>query len=282
MLDFPIVDSHVHLWDPTTFPTPWLSTIPQLNSRHLVTDYMSAMESYKVESFVFVECTRGTGTSEAIIVSKMANQFPALKAIVAWAPIETGNVVSERLYELSKISKVKGIRRLLEFETNPEFCLKKAFLEGLKTLEEYDYSFDICISHSQLPQVIKMVDKFPDIRFILDHCAKPDIQHKKIDFWSCNMKQLALNKNIYCKISGLINCAAPYSWVLDDIKPYYDIVMEYFGIDHVLYGSDWPMSKLATTKNNWLTNLELLTGDLTYEEKRLLFSDNAKKVYKIN
>jgi len=284
MLDFPIVDTHVHLWDTERLHYPWLEGIPALNRPFLLSDYRKACGSVEIETMVFVQCEAefNQGMDEVGLALAMAEGEPRLEGIVAWAPMEMGAQCREYLARLvAKSPLIKGVRRLIQSEPAPEFCLRESFLECLQCLPDYGLSFDICISHEQLASTITMVRRCPDTSFVLDHIAKPDIKSGMLDPWRQELSELARLPNVVCKISGLVTEANTENWTRDDLKPYIDHVIECFGFDRVMYGGDWPVSTQATDYARWVKTLAWAVAGSSEAEKRKLFRDNAVRVYRL-
>lgn len=282
MVDFPIVDTHVHLWDPNHLRYSWLDDIPLLNQQYLLEEYRRACGAVQVEQMVFVqcECDAGQHVQEAEWVSGLARQDGRIRGIVANAPLERGAAVDEDLGTLARIPLVKGIRRLLQSE-DADFCLQPGFIEGVRLLPSHGLSFDICIFHPQLANAIEFVRLCPGVSFILDHIGKPDIKNQVFDPWKDELKILAEMPNVYCKVSGLVTEADMEHWTPVDLKPYIDHVIACFGIDRVMYGGDWPVAFQATEYPRWVETLSRATSGLSDAERRKLFHDNAIAFYRL-
>ena len=177
MDNFPIVDTHVHLWHPKQLRYPWLKQVPALNRPYLLDDYSAAHENLEIESIVFVQCDThpDDGLKEAAWVTSLVAAEPRIRGIVAWAPLEEGEKVEPFVEKLAEEHLVKGIRRLIQGES-VDFCTQPKFVDGVKTLARYGLSFDICVFHPQLANAIRLVEQCPHVQFILDHIGKPDIK----------------------------------------------------------------------------------------------------------
>lgn len=283
MEKFPIVDTHVHLWHPKQFRYPWLKQVPLLNKPYLLKDYSAAHENLEVESIVFVQCDvhPDDGLKETAWVTSLAAIEPRIRGIVAWAPLEEGKQVAPFVEKLAEDTLVKGIRRLIQGES-VDFCVQPNFVNGVKTLARYGLSFDICIFHPQLTNAIRLVEQCPNVQFILDHIGKPDIKNQLFEPWKQEIKTLADFPNVYCKISGLVTEADHENWTAIDLQPYIEHVIECFGFDRVIYGSDWPVSTLASDYPRWVQTLQEAVSGCTPEELKKLFHDNAIKFYRLH
>jgi len=281
MPDFPVVDTHLHVWNPTHLRYPWLDNIPLLNKPYLLADYNRACGSVNVEKMVFLqcECDFSQFLDEAEWVTQLSREDSRLQGIVPWAPLEKGDSAQADIEKLASNPPIKGIRRIIQFEPDIEFCLQPNFVKGVQLLETFGLHFEICISHIQMANTIKLVQQCPNVRFILDHIGKPDIKNHVLDPWRQEIKTLAGLPNVWCKISGLVTEADHQKWTRDDLKPYIDHVIESFGFDRVMYGGDWPVAFQATEYPRWVETLEWAVSGSSETELRKLFRDNAIKFY---
>jgi L-fuconolactonase len=175
----------------------------------------------------------------------------------------------------------RGIRRLIQNQSDPDFCIQPKFIEGLKLLPKYDLVFDICIFHHHLPNAIKMVRQCPEVRFVLDHIAKPAIKAGISDPWRQHMKELAALPNVTCKISGVSTEADHQNWTREQLKPYIAHAIDAFGFERCMYGGDWHVLELAGTYPQWVEVVDWVIEGATSEEKRKLYRDTATRVYRL-
>lgn len=284
MLPFPIIDTHLHLWDPGYLRYPWLDNIPLLNQPYLLADYNRACGPVQVEKMVFLQCEVDFAQfrEEAAWITSLAQQDPRIAGMVPWAPLEKGDAAQADVEQLLAANPlIKGVRRIIQFEQDPEFCLQPGFVRGVQLLAAYNLSFDICISHHQLANTIKFVAQCPNVQFILDHIGKPDIKAQLFDPWRAEIKLLAGFPNVWCKISGLVTEADHQRWTRADLKPYIDHVISCFGFDRVLYGGDWPVAYQATEYPRWVETLTWAVQGCSEQEVRQLFYENAVKFYRL-
>src|SRR5581483_956667 len=169
MPDFPIVDAHVHLWDPERFRIPWIDDSDLLNRRYLLDEYRAHTAGLAIAGMVYLQVDVAPAYSllEAQFVADLARADPRIQGIVAWAPLEDGTRARSYLDALVKISPlVKGVRRIVQGESDPSFCLRPDFVRGVQLLPEYGLSCDICIYHPQLAATVELVRQCPDVQFI--------------------------------------------------------------------------------------------------------------------
>jgi L-fuconolactonase len=279
--DFPITDTHVHLWDPAKLRYGWLSG--DLTRPHGLPEFDTARGKITVGSIVFVEAGAHAddALAEAEWVTTLAAKEPRIKAIVANASLEKGDAVEPHLESLARLPLVRGVRRLLQGESDARYCLRPSFVEGVKRLPRHNFSFDICIKHWQLAAAVELVRACPDVTFILDHIAKPDIKAGTLEPWRTEMKRMAEMPNVWCKMSGLVTEADYAKWTPDDLRPYVEHVIACFGWKRTFFGSDWPVVTLASPYVRWAETLWNLIGEASVDEKRALFTENGKRAYRL-
>lgn len=284
MPDFPIVDSHVHLCEPSRFGYGWTKNAPALNRQVLPDDFTKAAGPVRVDKFVFVEVDVDypQHLGEAEWVQGLSRKDERLVGMVAALPLEKGKAIEGELVQLRENTVLKGIRRLIQNQPDPDFCIRPQFIDGLKLLAQHDLPFDICILHHQMPNVIKMVRSTPDVRFVLDHIGKPGIKAGVFDPWRQQLRELASMPNVHCKISGVITEADHKNWTREQLKPYIAHAVETFGFDRIMYGGDWHVLELASTYPEWVDIVDWVTEGATPEERRKLFRDNAIRFYRLD
>jgi L-fuconolactonase len=280
---FPIVDTHLHIWDLSRLRYAWLDKIPLLNRNHLIEDYRRACGPVAVAKMVFLqcECDFAQFQAEADWVTEVSRIDPRIRGIVPWAPLEKGEAAGDSLSKLAANPLVKGVRRIIQFEADREFCLKPDFVRGVQALHAHGLSFDLCINHRQLAHTINLVRQCPNVRFILDHIAKPDIKAGLLDPWRAELRELSRIENVWCKMSGLVTEADHGKWKPADLKPYIDHVVECFGFDRVMFGGDWPVSTQASDYPRWIATLDDALRGCTPDELHRLYVRNAESFYRI-
>jgi L-fuconolactonase len=283
MPSFPIVDTHLHIWDLGRLRYPWLASVPKLNRNHLIEDYHVARGTVQVEKMVFLqcECDPSHFQEESDWVTEVSRVDPRIRGIVPWAPLEKGDAAEEAVARLASNPLVKGIRRIIQFEPDPEFCLRPDFVRGVQLLPRHGLNFDICINHTQLANTLKFVRHCPEVRFIMDHFAKPDIKSGLLDPWRAEMRELASMPNVWCKLSGLATEADHANWTAADLRPYIEHVINCFGFDRVVFGGDWPVSTQATDYPRWVATVDDSLKGASADELQRLYVRNAEAFYRL-
>ncbi|MEO1314468.1 MAG: amidohydrolase family protein [Pseudomonadota bacterium] len=276
----PIIDSHLHLWDPSALRIPWLEDVPSLNRRFDLSDFDAAIEDLDVEALVFLECDVAPDArhAEAEIASKVD---PRVRGVVASAALERGAAVEDELAPLTELSNLRGIRRLLQGEADPAFCLRPEFLEGVRTLGRFGLSFDICVKHTQLESVVSLAQQCPDVPMVLDHLGKPDVRTAALEPWATQIRALSRCPNVWLKMSGLATEADHANWTREQLRPYILNALEAFGCDRTMFGGDWPVATLAIGYRQWIETLDWAVGELSETDERQLYRDTAAAFYRL-
>lgn len=277
-----IVDSHIHFWNPDQLQYDWLASVPAINRAFLPADLAQQAAAANLQKIVFVQCDCIPAHSLAEVewVSALASREPRIEGLVAFAPLEHGDAVRGHLRQLAGFPLVKGVRRLIQSEA-AGFCIQPQFVRGVQLLAEFGFSFDICVFHHQLGDVLQLVAQCPDVAFVLDHGGKPPIKAGVREPWQAQLSELAQLPNVSCKISGLVTEADLENWTPAALQPYVEHIISVFGPDRVMYGGDWPVSLLATTYQTWLETVDQLTARMAETDKQKLFYQNAVNFYRL-
>ena len=279
-----IVDSHVHFWDPEVLHYPWLTGVPPLHRAFLPRDYAAATGQIPIGRMVFVEanCRADEAGREVEFVERLVRAEPRLAGIVAFVDLAQGigtreSGLGKTLDALSRSPRVKGMRQNIQGQP-AGFCRQPAFVEGVREVGRRGLVFDLCATHDQLGEVVDLVRDCPVTRFVLDHCGKPAIRDGGFEAWSADVTRLAAYENVCCKLSGLLTEAGA-TWCLEDLVPYAARVVECFGSERVLYGSDWPVLTLAGDYGSWYGFTQRFTQGWSVAERSGFYADNAARVY---
>jgi predicted TIM-barrel fold metal-dependent hydrolase len=278
-----IVDTHQHLWDPENLSYAWLKPFPTLNRPFRMADYLDAARGLDIEKSVHVEADVDQPlmleeTRHLLALADRADN--PLEGIVACARPEDSEF-RDYIEQIIGHPKLKGIRRILHTQPD-ELGQGKTFVENVRSLATYGLSFDICVLARQLPIAISLVRQCPSVNFILDHCGVPQVKEKALDPWRERIRDISQYPNVTCKISGLVAYADPEHWTLNDLRPFVEHVIQCFGWERVLFGSDWPVCTLSATFVRWVDALKILTESAGAANQEMLFHDNAVRVYRLS
>lgn len=276
-----VLDAHVHLWDTGLLRYPWLDEMP-LPRRVDATALTAAADPVGEFVLVQADCAADQALAEVAWLSEQAALLPAVRGIVAYAPLHDPVAAAAHLRELRRFPLVVGVRRLFQDEP-PGFITEPALRAGVAQLAAEDLVFDICVREPQLGEVVALVHDLPDVRFVLDHLGKPQVGADPTG-WRCEMRALAELPNVACKLSGLMTEVVAGSGGPGEIRPYLEYALEVFGPRRCLYGSDWPVLTLAGSYPQWrntvLDVVDGLTGGRTGAQAQAVLHGNARKTYR--
>ena len=289
MPNFPIIDTHLHVFDHTRLKYTGFEGNPLFARNYHVEDYRRDCGDVEVEAMVFLECyadftpERGQYIEEILFVEDEARRDPRLKAIVPMAPLEWGSRVEPMLAEMvEKHPAVRGIRRIVEFDADPRaLTLSDSFVAGVNLLEKFGYHFEINVNHTQMDIVREFVKRIPNVKLILDHCGKPGIAEGAIAQYRDDVRELSRHPNLWIKLSDLPVEADWARWTDADLRPYIDATIDAFGIDRTIYAGDYPVCLQATTLPRWVEVLDRALAGLPEVDLRKFYRDNANQFYRL-
>jgi L-fuconolactonase len=273
------VDTHVHFWKYNKERDGWITD----NMRILQQDYLpqtisSTLKRNDIDGCIAVQASQAE--VETLFLMELSKTHDIIKGVVGWVDLQKENI-EERLRYFSQYPIIKGWRHVVQAEPN-DFLLRKNFQHGVQALQHYGYTYDILIYHHQLKPAVEFVSRFPEQKFIIDHCAKPDVSNKKIDEWKSLMQEIAKHPNVYCKLSGLFTEAKWKQWSPNEFYPYLDVVFDTFGTNRLIFGSDWPVILLSGIYVQWKSLLEKYMENFGEEEREKVFGSNAIQFYNLN
>ncbi len=268
------IDAHHHLWNPRLREYPWLTGLDAIDRPFVLDDLRAALAGHGIAGTVLVQAIGTDDETDWLI--DIARTAPEILGVVAWAPLESP-ALADRLVELSERSpKVRGIRHQVQDEPDPRWLMRPDVLDGLRAVSAAGMTFDLLVKRPQSAAAAEAVRELPDLRFVVDHAAKPDIAAGEWDAWYTDLAALAESDNVFCKLSGLVTEASWDSWPDQGIPRYIHAVIELFGAERCMFGSDWPVSLLAA---DYPTVLELVRSTLSVDERESVLGGTAKKFY---
>lgn len=287
-----IIDTHQHLWDLRLFRYAWLDRQPDpqslaagkpgLKRSFRPADYLEATCGLELEKSVHVEADVDEaymlGETRHVLALAERDDNPVAGVVAAARP--ESNRFRKYVEMIAGHPALKGLRRILHTQPD-EIGKSRTFIHNVGSLASYGLSFDICVLARQLPIAINLVRQWPKVSFILDHCGVPQVKEKVLDPWRAHIREISRFPNVVCKVSGLVAYADPEHWTPDDLRPYVDHVIECFGWDRVMFGSDWPVCTQASTLKRWVETLASLTQGATEAERSKLFSENGRRIYRL-
>lgn len=272
------IDAHQHFWQYHPVKDAWISDEMRVIKRDFYPDDVHAiMLGHGITGSVAVQADQSE--AETSFLMDLAERNPFIKGVVGWVDLQ-GDDIAGRLQYFHQHKIVKGFRHILQGEAD-EFMLGDAFLNGIGLLNQYNFTYDILIGHHKLSYAAELVSHFPRQLFVLDHMAKPPIKAKETERWARELTALSKHSNVYCKVSGFGTEADWNNWELADMEPYFDVVFDTFGVDRVMFGSDWPVSLLAGGYSKSLRCLEAYLARLSNADQDKFWGANAVKFYRL-
>jgi len=201
--------------------------------------------------------------------------------VVGWFDL-TQPDVAEKVARFGENPKAVGVREVLQGLDERDYCLREDFNRGVAALHDFGLVYDILIFGDQLPAAIQLVDRHPAQVFVLDHLAKPVIGPAGVDpAWEASIRSLAEREQVFCKLSGMVTEVIPSldDWTPDLLRPWFDVVLNAFGPDRLMFGSDWPVCLLRGEYADWVQCVDYWIQDLSADEQKAILGETAKRAY---
>ncbi|MET9969841.1 amidohydrolase family protein [Streptomyces sp. NPDC006356] len=273
-----IVDAHHHVWDLSVRDQDWITgpELAPLRRNFTVADLAPEARASGVDRTVLVQTI--TVADETPEFLALAAEHDLIAGVVGWTDLTRPDVADElaRLRELPGGRYLKGIRHQVQGEPDPEWLLRADVRRGLAAVTDAGLVYDLVVLPHQLPACVKAAADHPGLTFVLDHLGKPPIASGGREPWETAVRSVAALANTVCKLSGMVTEADLTSWTVDDLRPYADVVLDAFGPDRLMYGSDWPVCTLAASYGQVLDTACELTEK---SDRRKIFGTTATRVY---
>ncbi|MDO9418124.1 amidohydrolase family protein [Pararhizobium sp.] len=280
----PVIDSHHHFWDPKSEGDyAWLSgPFEPINRVFAPDDLRPALKANHVSGTVLVQTWNGLSETWDFIRTAQATDFVA--GVVGWVDL-TDPKVGETLADLKASPDGKwlvGIRHLIQTEADPNWLLRDDVRHGLEAVEAAGLVYDFVPNLPQLLSCVRTAEAFPKLRFVLDHISKPKIKDQDFDGWARTMRGFRAERDhVWCKLSGMITEADWQAWTAEDLKPYVNEVLDIFGIDRCMFGTDWPVCLVAGSYDQVVEVLSECLKDLSDMDRAKIFGGNAIEAYRL-
>ncbi|MFJ4937975.1 amidohydrolase family protein [Streptomyces pseudovenezuelae] len=283
----PLVDAHHHVWDLDQRPQPWLDAPGHepIRRSHGIEDLRRAAERplarRSLTSTVVVQCV--ASVEETVELLALAGQEPLIGAVVGWADLTSPAIgdVLDALRSAPGGGHLRALRHLVQGESDPEWLQRESVERGLRAVQDRGLGYDVLIRSHQFPQAVRLAERLPGLPLVLDHAGKPPIARHELADWERGIRALAAHPQAVCKVSGLITEADHRTWALHDIRPVWDILLDAFGPQRLMFGSDWPVCVLAGGWARWAEAVEHLLGDCSPHERQAVLRDTATAFYRL-
>ena len=231
-----------------------------------------------VDKTILVQASDSVEETRWLLELAVEDSF--IGGVVGWVDLKSDDI-ARQLDEFAAHPKFKGVRHLVESEAADDWLTQASVIRGMRELGSRGLVYDLLVHTRHLRHAERVVTQCPDLRFVIDHMAKPPIAGGEIDEWARGLKQLAGHPNISCKLSGLVTEANWANWRVEDLKPYVETALEHFGPKRMMFGSDWPVCLLASSYERVLEAFQKLLAQLNEGERQRIFFDNAVEFYRI-
>ena len=255
-----------------------LAGMESIRRDFLTEELRSVAQAAGVTGTVVVQARQKIAETQWLL--QLSDSTDLIRGVVGWVPLSEP-AVKTHLEAFSAHPKWKGVRHVLHDEADDLYVLRDDFNRGISLLEDAGLRYDILVFERHLPQTIRFVDRHPNQVFILDHVAKPRIRQKVMSPWAEQIRELARRENVYCKLSGMVTEADWSRWSEDDLRPYFDIVLNAFGPMRLMFGSDWPVLLVACDYRRWMDVVRSWIHELSAAEQMAITSGTARFAYSL-
>ena len=274
------IDAHHHFWkyDPVRYS--WMNeSMEILKKDYQPADLQVEIEKAEIGGVVSVQADQSMLETDELLDHAAQHDF--IKGVVGWFPL-VDPAVEEVLAKYADNPWLKGVRHVVQDEPDDRFILGEAFNEGIRKLEQFDLIYDILIYERQLGSSIEFVDLHPNLPFVLDHVAKPQIGAGLMEPWKELMLEMSRRENVICKLSGMATEANWAEWTSDQLRPYMEVALDAFGPNRLMFGSDWPVARLAVDYMPWVSLCREFSSPLSTDEREAIEGGNASRVYQLD
>ena len=274
-----IIDSHLHFWKYSPVSHAWISDeLRVLRRNFLPEDLLPQFQNSGVSKGVAVQAAQTEAETDFLL--QLAEEHDLIAGVVGWVDLRADSLASQ-LERWAGNKRLKGFRHLIQDEPHPDFMRQPELIRGLELCAQQGYTYDLLVKPHQLDEAIELLSNLPEIPIVLDHIAKPEIAAQKKDPWRTHIKELASFPHLCCKLSGMITEANWEAWTLADIKPYIEVILESFGPQRIMYGSDWPVCLLAGSYPRVIELVRETISELSPTEQADIWGETATRFYQL-
>ncbi len=270
------IDAHQHFWVYDPERDSWITDdMAVIRRDFLPADLEPVLLANGVDGCVAVQASQTD--EETMFLVGMAQAYDFVRGVVGWVDLRS-DTLYDRLEAYSQFEEIRGFRHVAQAEPD-DFLMRPDVINGIRQLAAFGFTYDILIYPSQLKAALQLVRAVPEVKFVIDHMAKPVIRKQEINRWSNFMAEIAKQPNVSCKVSGMVTEADWRNWKKADLFPYLDVVFETFGPDRLLFGSDWPVCLVAADYTQVKTVIEDYLIPWGDEVRSKVFGQNAVEFY---
>ena len=275
------IDAHQHFWRYSPEEYSWIDdSMRAIRRNFLPADLAPALASAQLDGSIAVQARQSIDETDWLLA--LADSSPGIKGVVGWVPLAAeGADIRRVLDRYDGQTRLKGVRHVLQAEPDAYFS-NPGFNTALHEIARRNLSYDLLVYARQLPAALAWIDRHPNLRVVVDHIAKPVVDGVPRPEWRAQMRELARRPNVFCKFSGVVTEAPHWRWSVGQIRPYFETVLEAFGAQRLMFGSDWPVCLVAADYARWFATVESLVQPLSTTERDAIFGGAATAFYHLD
>ncbi len=272
-----MIDSHQHFWNYDPERDTWITADMSAIQKDFYPD-SAHFNSLGIEACVAVQAS--SSEEETLFLLALAEQSDFIQGVVGWVDLQQSNI-EDRLAYFSQFETLKGLRHIVQAEKDIHFLQRPEFQKGVKALDAFDYTYDLLILPHQLEDGIQFCRGLEQ-KIVLDHLAKPPIKSGNLKAWKQSLQSFKELDHVYAKISGLVTEANWSTWTSEQMKEVIEVALEVFGTDRLMFGTDYPVLKLASDLTTWIKVYQEALSELSQTEQKKINEKNCQHFYALD
>jgi L-fuconolactonase len=277
----PRIDAHHHFWKIGKYDYPWIEPSSVLDRDYGPDELSPLLAQNEIERSVLVQTIASLDETRWFL--ELAQRHAWIAGVVGWVDLADAKVEAILDHLIARYGRLlAGVRHNLHDEPDDRWILRDDVGRGLAALATRGLAYDLLIRPRHLPVVLELIRRQPELRLVIDHAAKPAIAQCRFDDWAAPLAAIAMHKQVFCKLSGLITEADHRNWQPADLRQYVEHVLAAFGPERVMFGSDWPVCLLAGSYERVIVALAVNIEQLNPSEQAQVFGGTAEEFYKLS
>lgn len=272
-----IIDAHQHFWQLSRDDYGWLTPDLEPLFRDFMPDDLEPhLREHGIDGTILVQAAPTLAETEFLL--DKADKTPFVLGVVGWTDLAAKSAASD-IARLAKHPKLVGLRPMIQDIADDDWMLRPDLRPAFEAMIACDLTFDALVLPRHLSQLRRLLFRHPELRTVIDHGAKPDISGGQFDDWANDIAVIAKESGAYCKLSGLLTEAGK-DWTINDVAPYVAHLLEHFGSERLVWGSDWPVLTMAASYETWLDMTVTLIPD--ERARQAILRSNAVELYRVS
>jgi L-fuconolactonase len=272
----PVIDAHHHFWTVERGDYHWMTPDePALYQDYGPQDLEPHLRHHGIDATIMVQAAQTVEETRYLL--DLADRSPFVAGVVGWVDF-TASMAAGDIARLAEHPLLVGLRPMVQDIEDDDWLLRRDLAPAMAAMVDRGLVFDALTLPRHLPRLAAFLDRYPDLPVVVDHGSKPFIRQAILDPWRADMTAIAARPHTFCKISGLVTEASPH-WTVADVKPYVDHIVEVFGPERLMWGSDWPVVNVARGYRDWRNAAEETLSGFGDHERAMIFGGNAERFY---